>query len=256
MSERTSREWAHAYSTLGWRVFPTVPGGKRPMYSGWQRDATTDPELIRRYFRGDSGPNVAIVCGEAFDAFDVEAAHLPALRAWIEGRGNRLPDTPIARTGRGGIHILVRPVGERGRVLRLDGQRIGELKARGGFIVVCPSRTERLYGWLRSPLEVDVADAPAWLNELAVQPDPPPPMSGRDEPLAPSHAVALMAGLYRVVARAAEGERNQILFWASCRVAERGVDRQAASEILLAAARTAGLPEREARATISSGLLR
>jgi hypothetical protein len=34
---------------LGWRVFPVVPRGKRPLYAGWQHDATTDPGLISRY---------------------------------------------------------------------------------------------------------------------------------------------------------------------------------------------------------------
>ena len=50
--------------------------------------------------------------------------------------------------------------------------------------------------------------------------------------------------------------RNDLLFWASCRAAEHGLEAQAASEILLAAARTAGLADREARATIASGLAR
>jgi hypothetical protein len=72
--------------------------------------------------------------------------------------------------------------------------------------------------------------------------------------LTPSRAVALMAGLYRVVAEAREGERNGLLYWATRRVAEHGIDRDAAVSILLSAALSAGLPEREARATIASGL--
>jgi hypothetical protein len=73
--------WALRYGQLGWRVFRVVPGGKKPLYAGWQRDATTDPALIGRYWRREPGPNIGIVCGETFDAFDIEAAHLPALRA-------------------------------------------------------------------------------------------------------------------------------------------------------------------------------
>jgi hypothetical protein len=74
--------------------------------------------------------------------------------------------------------------------------------------------------------------------------------------LSPSRAVALVAGLYHVVAEAREGERNALLFWASCRAAEHGVDRDAVVEILLSAALRTGLPESEARATIASGFRR
>ena len=254
--ERTSREWALTYARLGWRVFPVVPGGKRPIYKGWQRDATTDPDLIARYWRSEPGPNIGIICGEGFVAFDIEADHLPALSTWMRGRGYRLPETPEARTGRGGIHVLVASFVEGGRALRLDGVRIGELKGRGGFIVACPSRTSGTYGWLRSPADVGVAEAPDWLRSLARDGSPAPAPSIDTDALTPSRAVALAAGLYRVVAEAAAGERNDVLFWASCRAAEHGLEQAAVTDILLSAARLAGLPEREARATIRSGLAR
>lgn len=255
VSERIAQEWALAYAGLGWRVFPVVAGGKRPAFAGWQRGATTDPNLIARYWRGEPGPNIGLITGETFIAFDIEAAHLPALRTWMETADHAVPETPIARTGRGGIHILARAHEQQsGRVLRLGSVHIGELKAQGGFIVACPSRTTGSYGWHRSPDEVTVADAPDWLRGLAVEPRSR--VSANATPLGPSRAVALVAGLYRVVAGAPEGERNAILFWASCRVAEHGVDTDAAGDVLLAAAITAGLSEREARHTIASGLRR
>ena len=255
LSESSAREWALAYAQLGWRVFPVVPGGKRPMYAGWQRDATTDPEMIARYWRHQPGPNIGLICGEAFDAFDIEAAHLAALGAWLHAHDYRLPDTPVAQTGRGGIHILVRARARKsGHVLRLDGLHIGELKAAGGFIVACPSQTVGTYTWHRSPLEVELAEASACLTGLVVKPPRREATTANSAALAPSRAVALVAALYRLVAAATEGERNRLLFWAACRAAEHSVDQTAASEILLSAARQAGLPEREARATIASGL--
>ena len=107
----STRDWALAYAALGWRVFPVVPRGKRPLYAGWQRDATTDPELIARYWRTDPGPNIGVICGETFDAFDIEAEHLGALRAWTSKHRLPFPATPIARSGRGGVHVLVSPIG-------------------------------------------------------------------------------------------------------------------------------------------------
>ncbi len=256
VSHQSTREWAHVYARLGWRVLPVVPLEKKPLFTGWQRDATTDPRVIDQHWRSDPGPNIGLICGEAFVAYDIEAEHLAALRTWMRERDLRLPETPIASTGRGGIHILVRARGSTsGRSLRLDGVHVGELKASGGFIVACPSRTAGTYGWHRSPEKCDLADAPDWLSGLAVEsrlPGEPSPTGT----ISPSRAVALVAGLYRVVATAPEGDRNALLYWALCRAAEHGVDRDAATEILLAAARQAGLPEREARSTIASGLWR
>ncbi|MCS7325454.1 MAG: primase C-terminal domain-containing protein, partial [Thermoflexales bacterium] len=54
------------------------------------------------------------------------------------------------------------------------------------------------------------------------------------------------------VRAAPEGERNSRLFWAACRVAERGLALADAEALLLPAALAAGLSEREARATIRS----
>jgi len=253
LAASAAQRWALAYASLGWRVFPVVHGQKRPLFKGWQQGATSDPELIGRYWRTDTAPNVGIITGQALVAFDIEATHLPLLAAWMRDRDSRMPVTPIARSGRGGIHILVRPDAVRsGHALRLDGVHIGELKAHGGFIVACPSRTIGAYSWLRSPLETRLAEPPDWLLELVTEPRSRIPSSS--PALSPSRAVAIVAGLHRVVAEAQSGERNAILFWAACRASEHGLDPVAASDILLAAALEAGLPDVEARRTIASGL--
>ena len=84
MAETTGTAgWALQYAWLLGRVFPLVPGEKRPLYKGWQRDATTDPEQIKRYWRRDPGPNIGIVCGEQFDAFDIEAEYVDALVQYL-----------------------------------------------------------------------------------------------------------------------------------------------------------------------------
>ncbi len=255
-----TREWALIYAELGWRVLPVHAGQKRPIYTGWPTNATKDHDLIARYWQSEPGPNVGIVCGDSFVAFDIEFEHMPAFRRLLADGGHTLLRTPIARTGGGGIHVLARlpsieATSRIGGVLRIDGVRIGELKGAGGFIVACPSRTDGPYGWHISPREATVAEAPEWLVDLAVVRT----LDAADRypsVLSPSRAVALAASLFRLVADAPEGERNRLLFWASCRAAEHRLDRVAVTDILLAAARAAGLSEREARATISSGLAR
>lgn len=242
--------WARAYARLGWRVYPVERGGKRPVYGGWLTDASVDVPLIDRWWPRDTGaPNIGVVAGEAFDVFDIEAPHVEVFEA--AAPGHTLPETPIARSGRGGLHIYVAPLGIGTRRLVLRGVHIGELKGSGG-VLVPPSATTGPYEWLRDPSAVTVAPVPRWMKAM-VQ-GARPMSSGPVGRLTPSRAVALMAGLYRVVAEAREGERNGLLYWATRRVAEHGIDRDAAVSILLTAALSAGLAEHEARATIASGL--
>lgn len=248
------QEWALAYARLGWRVFPVVAGEKRPLYRGWQRDATTDPELIARYWRAEPGPNVGIICGEKFDAFDVEADHLAALRQWADARGYRLPQTPLARTGRGGIHVLVAPTGiGRGRDLVLDGVHVGELKSTGGFIVVCPSVTVAPYRWLRSPEAQPLAAGPGWLLELVARPRPLAQAATTRSP-DPRPAGRQLAALASAVAQAETGRRNKLLYWAMRRAEEEGIATREAARTLARSAIEAGLDEREVRSTLRSAL--
>jgi hypothetical protein len=243
---------ALTYAAMGWRVYPAERGGKRPLFTGWLRDATTDPALIGRWWPRNAGaPNIGVVAGERFDVIDIESEHVAGFHEAARSRG--LPSTPVARSGGGGLHLYLAPLGLGTRRLMLHGVHIGELKGSGG-VIVPPSVTTEAYAWLRAPSDGPLAEAPAWLRSLA---DGPRRDGSRAQGrLSPSRAVALMAGLHRVVAGAAEGDRNALLFWAACRAAEHGVDRDAANEILLAAALQAGLPEREARATIASGFSR
>jgi hypothetical protein len=249
--ERSTREWALVYASLGWRVFPVVSGGKRPIYGGWQRDATTDPDLIARHWRSEPGPNIGIICGEAFVAFDVEADHLPALSAWMRQRRYRLPETPMARTGRGGIHILVEPFGASGRDLYLGDEHIDELKSTGAFIVATPSVTVASYRWSRRP--GPVASAPPWLLALLERPVRP----RRRWPIriaTAAHGRRRLDALACAVRSSPEGRRNNHLYWAVRRALEEGIPPRYASLALMGAAIGAGLSEREAAATIGSAI--
>jgi len=242
------------YGSLGWRVFPVVPGGKRPLYRGWQKDATTEQDQIVRYWRIEEAPNIGVVCGEAFDAFDIEGEHLAALRQWADPRGHRLPQTPLARTGRGGIHVLVAPTGiGRGRDLMLDGVHVGELKSTGGFIVVCPSVTVAAYRWLRPPATQPLAPAPDWLLGLVARPQLPS-QAVAEGPSNPRLAGRQLAALASAVALAGAGRRNKLLYWAMRRAAEEGIATREAARTLARAGIEAGLDEREVRSTLRSAI--
>ncbi len=247
----STRDWALAYAALGWRVFPVVPRGKRPIYAGWQRDATTSPDLIARYWRADPGPNIGVICGEAFDAFDIEAEHLASVRDWTVEHHLAFTETPIERSGRGGVHVLVSPIGlGHGTNLYLAGRHIGELKSTGGFIVVAPSLTDAQYRWVRSPLETPVSAAPAWFGRLLItrteRPDPDRRGPWRKGTRRDLEALAL------AISQAGTGSRNNLLYWAMRRASEEAIPSAEAEAVLGRCAIDSGLTEREVAATIRS----
>ena len=194
-----------------------------------------------------------IVAGEAFDAWDIEVAHLPALREYLRRGGHSLPAPPVARTGRGGIHLLTVPTGVGGsRDLYLDGVHVGEVRSTGGLIVVCPAVTEGPYSWLRLPAGMAVEPAPDWLLALLERP--------RRATCLPRHRNTLkdparaLDALAVAVRDASEGRRNKYLYWAMRRALEEGIPATIAAGVLFRAAIAAGLDEPETQSTISSAL--
>jgi hypothetical protein len=235
-----------AYAAAGWRCFPVWPGKKNPMYDGWQNGATADLDLLKTYFRPEWDRNVGVVCGERFDAWDIEAPHLPMFYAWARSTGVHLPVTPVAITGRGGIHILTEPTGVGGtRYLYLEGQHIGELKSTGGFILVSPSVTEGRYVWLRAPDGLSPRPAPPWLLSLVKKPTvvpyrPPWPQVS----LAPESDIV---PLLRAVRETGEGDRNANLHWAANRACDDGIPYEFALARLIEAYMETRLPSEDPR---------
>jgi hypothetical protein len=252
----TPIEWASLYARAGWRSFPVKPGAKSPLFKGWQADATTDPGLIAQYWNGPGGAerNLGLVCGEQFDAWDIEVEHVARFSDWLTAHGYVLPECPMAQTGRGGIHLLTAPTGVDGtRYLYLDGVHVGELKSRGGFILACPSETDDLYRWTHLPDGLVVPAAPEWLLGLLER----PVAARRHFPTrmaTPDDVVAVLGRLAGSVAHAREGFRNSYLYWAVRRAVEEGVPVIHARTVLAVAGREAGLEDREIRLTIESAL--
>ena len=255
MSEsRTAREWTLTYAEHGWRVYPIEAGRKKALFTGWQTSATTDPDLIRRQWPREPYANVGLICGEAFAVFDIEAPHLPAFFAYLDGHGYVLPETPVNSTGRGGLHLYVKPVDRVSttRKLLLAGTHIGEFKTSGG-VVAPPSVTEGQYRWLWLPDDLITAEAPAWLTTLIGEPAQPTGETRREPAADPAAALDALA---RAVRDESQGNRNSILFWAACRAVEEGIRPDIAEAVLCRAARSAGLDDAEVLATIESALRR
>lgn len=247
----TTLDYALGYAKLSWRVFPVHGGQKRPIYAGWPKDATLDPKMVRQYFAADPTRNVGLVTGEMFDAWDIEVKHLPAFGAYWRAHGN-LPESPIARTGRGGLHILTQPTGvNHTRQLHLNGTHIGELKSAGGFIVAAPSQTTGPYSWTWTPSNMALSAAPEWLLGLLEQPKTTT-RRFKARLATPDDVVAVLRQLGGAVLHAGEGSRNAYLYWAMRRALEEGVPPKHAGRVLQVAGTQAGLTDHEVRATIRS----
>jgi hypothetical protein len=160
---------AREYAAQGWRVFPchTVlddlscscsrvdcgSPGKHPRTPNGLKDASSDKAQIDKLF-GPNAPvsNLAVLTGEPSDltVIDVdmgEGKHgAETWRTLIEKDGE--PETLIANTGGGGLHLVFSYC----PTLKSGSNRLGEhvdVKNDGGYVIVAPSchRSGDAYSW-------------------------------------------------------------------------------------------------------------
>jgi hypothetical protein len=179
----TPLEHALALAARGWRIHPVPPGHKHPTQKEWQRNATTDPARIRRYWGlpGNGTHGLCIVTGRESGVFaldiDPDDGGDDSLRA-LEAAHGALPDTVQSLTGGGGTHYLFRWPDD-GRDIRNSASGVLgvgiDVRGTGGQIVVAPSvhPNGQRYTWevMHDPLDgVAVAEAPEWLLDLLTAP--------------------------------------------------------------------------------------
>jgi hypothetical protein len=149
----------------------------------------------------------------------------------------------VVRTPSGGFHAYY--TGTEQRNGHLPGVYV-DFRSQGGYVVASPSRIAgRDYEVARTSPSSDTFDWGSARGVLAPQPQRQacraPERGGRPKDL---------GHLASWVASQPEGNRNAGLFWASCRAAEAG--DAAALDSIAAAARAAGLDDREIGRTIAS----
>jgi hypothetical protein len=224
---------------------------KRPACPGGFKTATSDPEKLSELWQQYPGPLIGVptgaVCG--FDALDLDPRHLEA-KEWYRANRCRLPKTRTHRTRSGGLHLLFK----HHDLVICSASKIArgvDTRGAGGYVVWWPAAGFPVLS--DSPL----ASWPDWLV-AGFRPKP-------QSPKATSSTIAScgdgwLRGLVRTVASAGIGQRNSVLFWAACRGAEKVRDGKAVEafvvDVLVEAAMHAGLPEREAKRTIKSGIRR
>ena len=248
---------ALAYAAAGWPAFPTrpddpsCPGGKdcpckRPLTGHGCLDATTDPDVIRAWWRRWPLANVSIATGAPGpDVLDVDVK--PDGDGWpafnrLKGAGLLAEAKALVRTPSTGLHSYYAGTAQRNG--KLPRHHL-DFRSAGGYVLAPPSRVHgRAYELLDHR-----AGARGRLDwQTAVQLLDPPADSSRAGRRDPGDAGDL-GRLATWVAAQQEGNRNDGLFWACCRAAEAG---HGDLDGLVAAAVQAGLSETEARRTAAS----
>lgn len=251
--------WALAYAAAGYRVLPL--DGKIPRNMNGSRGATTDEAPVRRWWDLWPHADVGIATGNGLLVLDVDRRHGGHISLEeLEAEHGPIV-APTVRTGNG-LHLYMA-----GDLPGRAGFRPGlDLKSSGGYVVCPPSlhrETGRRYEWIGlddwPPVPPPV---PAWLAALVQPPVTPsaalPPRLGHNGAVPARYVQAAIMAECVEVASAPEGRRNDTLNRATYALA-RFVASGDAEEggivlALTAAARSAGLTDREILRTIESAL--
>lgn len=270
---------ALAFGATGWPVLP-VAGvtagecacrrpcgnpGKHPITRHGVHDATTDPVLIREWWRRSPGANVGIATGGASGLvvvdLDLPKGGRESLQALV-AMGHNLTPTLAAYTGGGGMHLFyAQPVGVAisnavGRLPGVDQALPGiDMRGDGGYVVAPPSMhiSGRRYRWDRRR----IIGLPAWIWPKPTDGAPAaatfPPTTG-----ASAYGGAALSGELAAVRGLLVGQRNdgfnRAAFCLGRLVGGGELSETLVAETLLCAALAVGLGESEALATIRSGL--
>ena len=241
-------EAAHRYAdAAGWPVLAIEPGGKRPIPPHGFKEASTSHRQIEQWWRDVPNANIGIATGAPGpDVLDVDVhkggTGYGPLRE-LKQAGLVPEPMAIIRTPSSGAHLYYRGTEQRNG--HLSGKHL-DYRGQGGYVVASPSRIAgRDYEVVKHQPSVATFDWSAAREFLQPQPQRQPYRAPERAggPRDVSHLAAWVAGQ-------PEGNRNDSLFWASCRAVEAG--DVATLDSLASAARSAGLDEREIGRTIAS----
>jgi hypothetical protein len=285
--------YALAAAARGWHVFPVAVGDKPPArgFTNWEAGATTDPDLIRRWW-AHTPYNIGIACGPSGLAvvdcdkpkvknrkeglrpptpWDLPGVNDGAdvLALICERAGEPFPfETFQVSTRSGGLHLyFTAPDGTRLTNTEGDkGNGLGWLidtRAWGGYVlgpgshVTLPDGTGTyrvVHNTTPAPLP------PSLFKQLSAPPRTAGPPQRLDLPAdrRGNFLRAAIDGELQRLTDAREGERNRALFLAATAlgqlVAGGALSASEVTTLLEQGGEGTGLPPSEVRATVASGL--
>jgi hypothetical protein len=219
------------YVKNGQKIFPLIPGDKRPLTAHGFKDATSDPSVIAGWWDSEPSANIGFPVPEDIVVVDVDSAE--ALQA-LKYQDIDLPTTTTVKTPRGWHFWYRLPNGE--KVTGTPNVFPGvDFRSSGNYVILPPSRLRngKSYVWQVNPTKDNLAEAPEWILELKKQ-----------EGIYVSDPVEASEVLDGV----GEGLRDVTIFRYSCQLRARNMQRKEAETLVLAAAAacTPPFPKKEA----------
>lgn len=160
-------ELAIEYAKEGFAVFPLKRNRKTPVEDGGFKKATTNTEVVRKFWSQHPFSNIGIACGQQSGGLLVIDLDIKkdegidgreSLLEW-EAEHGKFPETATATTGSGGQHLYYRVHKEiRPKVNILPGV---DIRCDGSYVVAPGSMHEsgREYFWDLDPRDVPIAEA-------------------------------------------------------------------------------------------------
>ena len=276
---------AVVYARRGWPVLPVhapragamscscghedcASPAKHPRIAGGLTAASTSTTDVQQWWRRWPDANVAIRTGEesGLVVLDIDPRHGgdETLRELIEAHGPLPPGRTVA-TGGDGLHIYFRH--PRHRVANDAGTRLGaglDVRGDGGYVLAPPSRHSSGGRYSVRGRGGELPTMPDWIVEALQTPvvaprreDPPSRTFQRGGDTTAWAKAALRGELDRLE-RAPVGQRNNTLNRVAFRlgqiIAGGQLDEAEVEHLLVDNAVGIGLGEREALATVHSGL--
>jgi hypothetical protein len=153
---------------LGNAVFPLLPCGKTPLTKHGFKDATTDPNIITKWWTQWPDANIGLATGHASGCIvlDIDGADGNSSLEALKRELGPLPATCMARTGKGRHLYFCYPDGKEIRC-RTNLAPAIDVRADGGYVVAPPSvhPNGAPYEWIGD--EIKFAELPEpWVNLL------------------------------------------------------------------------------------------
>ena len=122
---------------FGWRVFPANPKNKRPLISGWQDRAASDPEEIKKLFRPFPNAMIGLPTGpiNGITVVDLDLKNDVDGFQSIMSLGIPMPKSAIVSTPTGGLHLYYSTHGDEHPC---SAGKIGkgiDIRGSGGYVI-------------------------------------------------------------------------------------------------------------------------
>lgn len=251
------------------RLYPNRPESEAPWTYRWSEVATTHAPTIVGWWNQCPEYNIGIACKPSgLLVVDCDVKKYPdsflyeydGVKEWVtlydhyDPKGLMQDDeTYQVATGGGGCHLYYRwPQGvqasQAGISTHVDIRSNGGRK--GGYVLGAGSITSK-GPYMASEYWTRLLDAPPWLVELCRErPKIEQPSSNHSQSRIGQPAALSFAGLVLRVQTAAEGTRNDVLFWAARTMRDEGATEEECMNTLYQVAMDSGLRSKEAEDTI------